>query len=350
MTCRHCESTHVVGAAAVYRRHVIGQRTEVFDAFTLPLLPQHVETSQFLLARVVGVEDDRIAVRVGRPESVNGASRQLFFVDQTFEHLLRVAEQLGRFFTHHFVGEDFGVLAMQLPRLKERTPINIFSDFRQPNFFVDRWQLRVRSSDSADTSELRLGHIDRFPVGLESFFKCFFVRHQRHLTFLITGDQFFMQSRVFGQIRWFGFRVHQFVNDTHTARGVQDVDHAVFVLRRDLHRGVFVAGRRSADQKWHLHPCALHLFGHVDHFVQAGRDEAGEPDHVDAVFDGRFEDVVASNHHAEVNDFVIVAAQYHADDVFADVVDVAFDGGQQDFSARAVECNSGVDFLLFHKR
>ena len=42
------------------------------------------------------------------------------------------------------------------------------------------------------------------------------------------------------------------------------------------------------------------------------------------------------NHHAQVDDFIVVAAEHDADDVFADVVDVAFDGGQQHLAAALV--------------
>ena len=36
------------------------------------------------------------------------------------------------------------------------------------------------------------------------------------------------------------------------------------------------------------------------------------------------------HHHAEVDDLVVVAAEHHAHDVLADVVDVALDGGDED--------------------
>ena len=45
------------------------------------------------------------------------------------------------------------------------------------------------------------------------------------------------------------------------------------------------------------------------------------------------EDLVARHHHAEVDDLVAVAAEHHADDVLADVVDVALDGGHHDLAA-----------------
>ena len=51
--------------------------------------------------------------------------------------------------------------------------------------------------------------------------------------------------------------------------------------------------------------------------------------------DGRFEDLLAGDHHAEVDHLEVVAAEHDADDVLADVVDVALDGGQQHLARAA---------------
>ena len=45
-----------------------------------------------------------------------------------------------------------------------------------------------------------------------------------------------------------------------------------------------------------------------------------------------FENGIAGDHHAEVFDFVVVAGEHDPNDVFTDVVDVAFDGGDQEFT------------------
>ena len=42
--------------------------------------------------------------------------------------------------------------------------------------------------------------------------------------------------------------------------------------------------------------------------------------------------LVGRDHDAEVDDLVVVAGEDHADDVLADVVDVALDGGHQDLA------------------
>ncbi len=45
------------------------------------------------------------------------------------------------------------------------------------------------------------------------------------------------------------------------------------------------------------------------------------------------QNLVAGDHHAEIDDLVVVASQNHADDVLADVVNVALDRGHQDPAA-----------------
>ena len=44
------------------------------------------------------------------------------------------------------------------------------------------------------------------------------------------------------------------------------------------------------------------------------------------------ENLVARHHHAEIDDLVAVAAEHDADDVLADVVDVALDRRQDDLA------------------
>ena len=120
---------------------------------------------------------------------------------------------------------------------------------------------------------------------------------------------------------------------TRDASGTWTV--GLLVVRRDLHGRMLPAGGRSADQQRQLHAAALHLGGHVRHFVQRRRDQAAQPDDVHLALDGRVEDLVGRHHHAEIDHLVAVAAQHHADDVLADVVDVALDRGQQDPALRA---------------
>ena len=140
--------------------------------------------------------------------------------------------------------------------------------------------------------------------------------------------------------------------DRHRARGVLHPHHRPVVLLVDLDRGVGARRRRAADEQRDGEPLALHLRGDVDHLVQAGVIRPRQPDHVGADLAGGVEDLLGRHHHAEVDDLVVVALEHDADDVLADVVDVALDGRHHD---RAVGVLGGgelgvVELLLLDER
>ena len=61
-------------------------------------------------------------------------------------------------------------------------------------------------------------------------------------------------------------------------------------------------------------------------------DQPGEADDVALLGDGGLQDLFRRHHHAHVHHVVAVAAQYHADDVLADVMHVALDGRHEDLA------------------
>ena len=77
------------------------------------------------------------------------------------------------------------------------------------------------------------------------------------------------------------------------------------------------------------------------HLIERGRDETGQADDIGFFLHGSFEDLLAGAHHAQIDDSVVVASQNDADDVLADVVDVALDGGHDHGTGEAI-C------LVFH--
>ena len=125
-------------------------------------------------------------------------------------------------------------------------------------------------------------------------------------------------------------RVEQVGDDADDPRRVEHVDRLAAVLRRDPHRRVLPRRRRAADQQRQVEPAPLHLARDVDHLVERRRDQPREPDDARALLDGGVEDAVGRHHHPEVDHLVVVAAEHDADDVLADVVDVALDGREHD--------------------
>ena len=70
------------------------------------------------------------------------------------------------------------------------------------------------------------------------------------------------------------------------------------------------------------------------HLLERWGDQAREPDHVRTDLPRGREDLRRGDHHAQVQDVVVVAAQDDANDVLADVVDVALDRGHDDPALR----------------
>src|SRR5262249_37751720 len=103
---------------------------------------------------------------------------------------------------------------------------------------------------------------------------------------------------------------------------------------------IFAGQRRSAtdDGKFQLLP--LQVLDHVFHF-QGGLDQqAAETDCVGFVVLGGFYDVVARLLDTEVDDAKTVVGKNDVNEVFADIVDIPLDGGQNDCALL------GTGFLL----
>jgi len=74
---------------------------------------------------------------------------------------------------------------------------------------------------------------------------------------------------------------------------------------------------------------ALHLRGHISHFFKRWRNQAGQTNDVGIDFFGFRKNLLSGHHHAHVFDFKVVALKNNSHDVFADVVHIAFHGGNQ---------------------
>ena len=78
----------------------------------------------------------------------------------------------------------------------------------------------------------------------------------------------------------------------------------------------------------------LHFAGHVLHLFQAGGDEARQANDVGIFFFGLGQNFVTRHHHAHVDHVKVVALKHHCDNIFANVVHVAFDGGNHNLAFR----------------
>ena len=101
-----------------------------------------------------------------------------------------------------------------------------------------------------------------------------------------------------------------------------------------------------------MKPCRSISRATCDHLVERRRDEPAQADEVGLLRLGALEDLLARDHDAQVDDLVVVAGEHDADDVLADVVHVALDGGEHDLALRLDDLAGGGHrrLLRLHER
>ena len=114
------------------------------------------------------------------------------------------------------------------------------------------------------------------------------------------------------------------------ARRIHHVHHRLAVSGRDLHRRMRAAGGRASNQQRHLESLALHFARHVYHLVERRRNQAAQAHQVHLPFARHLQNLFCRHHDAQVNQFIVVAGQYHAHDVLTNIVYVTLHRGHQD--------------------
>src|SRR5919108_1168032 len=102
-----------------------------------------MDASQFLLPRDVGVQDDVIAVAIGRPEAINALGGEQALVDDALQEFLGVGIQLARRLAIFGMIEDLREFSLELPGHEEEGPIDIRSD-RVQRHIIDQSTARKR--------------------------------------------------------------------------------------------------------------------------------------------------------------------------------------------------------------
>ena len=266
--------------------------------------------------------------------------RQPAAIDDLREHALGIGQHAPSLCADHGVVEDGGVGAGQIPGLKEGSPIDVARQLSQ-----------VVILEHASTQEGRLWsgqiEVDLGFVGARlrqlDQGRGFFVGVQ--LTHLVV-----VAAQV-GDECGLALGTEQVGAHPHGARCIWDIDHRTTVIGGDLDSGVHARAGRAADQQGRLAQSemvvTLHLARHVLHLFQAGGDQAGQANDVGASGFGLFEDVFAGHHHAHVHDFEVVALQDHGNDVLANVVHIALDGGDDDLAFGRGRLAGQQTFLFF---
>ena len=224
-------------------------------------------------ARLVGVDENVVALRIRRPEAERGAGREPALGHDLVEHGARVLVERARHRAEFRVVENGGKFAVQFPGREERRPVDVIDQFR------DRI---IGERLAAEEGRLRR-HISARPVELGRI-AARGGKRQAHFVGLrarVRGGELAIFAAQLGDIGALGLARHQRLRHADRAAGVVHIDRlAALVVRMDFHRRVHAAGGGAADQQRQLEALPLHLGRHVAHLVERGRDQAGQPDDV----------------------------------------------------------------------
>ncbi len=129
-------------------------------------------------------------------------------------------------------------------------------------------------------------------------------------------------------------RIQKGADHPDRARRIEDVNDALPIVLRDLHRGVGAARGCAADQQRQTKFLPLHFLRDMDHLVERRRDQSAQTNDVGLFLAGGLENLLRRHHHAEIDHVVVITLQHDADDVLADVVHVAFHRRHHDSALR----------------
>ncbi len=243
--------------------------------------------------------------------------------DDSRQHRLRVVEQRARRGAEFVVVENRRILSGQLPGREERRPVDIGHELGEPDVGERRGAERARLGRQIAAAPVEFQRVAARGGERDAALLLFAAR-------MAVGDAGIFGAQV-GDIAVALLARQERRGDADRAARVVDIDRlAAPVVRVDLHRGMHAARGGAADQQRHGEALPLHLGGDMAHLVERRRDQAREPDDVGAFGFRDLEDLRGRHHDAEVDHLVIVALEHDADDVLADVVDVALDGGEHD--------------------
>ena len=314
------EPADPVGDTRVDRGDVVAEAQVGLAVALGGLLADAVQAGPLGRAGLVGVHDDVVAVGLGRPEPDDGLRAEPPFGHDLVEHRQSVVvERLGSV-GELGIGEHLGELAANPPGAEERRPVDVGHQLGDvvlvEHLRADERRLGDRGVIEGGVESVGTGDVDRHPVALDGG------TGVRLADAVVIGGELVEEPGALG--------VRQQRRDhARGSAGVADVHDRSVVGGIDPQAGVQPARGGTADQQRRGEAEALHLAGHPHHLVERRRDQPGESDDVGVVFLGGIEDRLRRHHHPEVDHVVVRAAEHHAHDVLADVVDVALHRGEQ---------------------
>ena len=127
--------------------------------------------------------------------------------------------------------------------------------------------------------------------------------------------------------------IHQLVHQAQARHGVLGVANSLAVTRRDFLLREFFRQRGAADEQGNFDARVFQIVGGDHHLLGAFHQQTGQADGVRLVLAVGFDQIFRRNLDAEIDDVIAVIFQNDFDQILADVVHVAFDGGENDLAA-----------------
>ena len=300
-----------------------------------------VAHGQHMGAGFIAVDFHVVAHAVRREQPHHAARVEGFLCAQPVEHVVSIFKQALRLFAHHLIFKNARIFARQRPGHEERRPVDVVTQ----RFDAGRHVLHAQTV--CDRRRIA-GPVERQIVFARRLKRN--RRRARFLTSMLNADGFILFAGAGDKVIALGVG-QQRGDHAHGARGVLNIHRRPTVVLLDFHRRVGFRGGCPANQQWNGKALALHLFCHVDHFVQRRRNQPGKTNQIRIHFARGPEDFIRRDHHAKIDNFVVITLQHHANDVFADVVYVALHGGDDHFTVTGALLFAGFDkgFQIRHR-
>ncbi len=211
-------------------------------------------------AALIGIDFDVVVIGgIGRPETHNAAGLEPLFIEDAFEHRLRIGKQATRGLPDDLVVQDRRVLAGQFPGSKERRPVDMLGQVvqivRAEGFYA---QERRRNRWLG-------GKIDAEAIGSRLSQRRPRLRIALAIGLAHTGV---IDLGLFDKTVAFGL-TEQVRHHPDGTRGIEHVDDLVIgIAGLDLDRRVSLRRRRATDEQRDVEALTLHFARHEDHFVE----------------------------------------------------------------------------------
>ena len=280
------------------------------------MLTQKVQRGQYLITVFIGINFHIIIVyRVGGEQTDHRFRLQPFFTDDFIHHRFGIIKQFSGFFAFFRIVENFRVTSFEFPGKKERCPVDVFADLCQriiiKHFHAAECRCAYVAVVPVDHCLIGAGILQTGPVGFLP-------------TSGVVNPHLFVFLAQFLHIAGFILFRNQFLCHPYRTGRILNPDGGAIVILFNLHRGVRLGRSRATDHQRQIHFQALHFFCHVHHFIQRRGDQTTQANQVNIFLFGLFQNFCRGHHHAHIDDFEVIALQHHADNVFTNVVHIAF--------------------------